>query len=536
MKTNLFLLTACAALLTLPKITFGQVPTMGTAANYVLFTSSGAVGNTGVSHITGNVGTDIGAITAFGNVDGILNAANGASSVCAVDLLATYNQLNAMTATAGHAAVLGGGEIITAGVYTIAAAGSAVGTLSLDAQADPNAVFVFKVGGAFTTAAATTVYLMNGAEACRVFWIVEGAVAMGAATTMKGTVIAHNAAISMAAGGNIEGRLFSTAGAVAIDGTSAYLPLGCSAPMLTGHLAPILATTECYALFTSFGAITNTATSMVTGDIGSNVGLTSGFTSTNVIGTIHTNPDASTANCASELLGVYLYLNSLTPDIELLFPAQLGNKLTLTPHTYKLDAATLLTDTLYLNAQNNSSAVFVFITNGAFVTSANAKVVLQKGAQARNIYWMVNGSVTMSSNTEMMGTVVSNNGTVDLGNNVIINGRVLSSGGAITTNSVTIIKPSGCTATGIDEINATHAVGIYPNPFNTSLTINLNAVSTLDKTELVMYNILGEIVMTSSLSKQNNTVNTSDLNAGYYFYKIISNNKTIQSGRLVAQP
>jgi len=205
------------------------------------------------------------------------------------------------------------------------------------------------------------VYLMNGAEACRVFWIVEGAVAMGASTTMKGTVIAHNAAISMAAGGNIEGRLFSTAGAVAIDGTSAYLPLGCSAAMLTGQLAPILATTECYALFTSFGAITNTATSMVTGDIGSNVGLTSGFTSTNVIGTIHTNPDASTANCASELLGVYLYLNSLTPDIELLFPAQLGNKLTLTPHTYKLDAATLLTDTLYLNAQNNPNAVFVFI-------------------------------------------------------------------------------------------------------------------------------------------------------------------------------
>jgi hypothetical protein len=51
-----------------------------------------------------------------------------------------------------------------------------------------------------------------------------------------------------------------------------------------------------------------------------------------------------------------------------------------------------------------------------------------------------------------------------------------------------------------------------------------------------MYNVLGETVMTSSLSKQNNTVNTSELNAGYYFYKIISNNKTIRSGRLVAQP
>lgn len=536
MKTNLFLVTACAVLLTLPKITFSQVPVMGTAADYVLFTSGGAVGNTGISHITGNVGTDIGAITASGNVDGTLNTANAATSVCAVDLLAIYNQLNSMTATAGHAAVLGGGEIITAGVYTIAAAGSAVGTLSLDAQADPNAVFVFKVGGAFTTAAATKVYLINGAEACRVFWIAEGAVAMGAGTTMKGTVIAHNAAISMAAGSNLEGRLFSTDGAVAIDGTTARLPLGCGMPILTGFTAPVLGTTECYALFSSDGTITNTDVSMVTGDIGSNIGLTSGFTYTNVIGTIHTNPDASTANCATELTGVAMYLNAVTPDIELMFPTQVGNKLTLTPHTYTLNAATVLTDTLFLNAQSNANATFLFKINGNLIANANAKVVLQNGAQARNVYWLIDGNVILATNTEMKGTVISNVGTIDLGANAKLDGRALTTAGVITTNSVTVIKPSGCTATGLNEANTVNAISIYPNPFHTSLSINLNTTSTLNTTELVIYNVLGEVVMTSFLNKQMTTVNTSELTAGYYFYKVLSNTKILQSGRLVAQP
>ena len=57
-----------------------------------------------------------------------------------------------------------------------------------------------------------------------------------------------------------------------------------------------------------------------------------------------------------------------------------------------------------------------------------------------------------------------------------------------------------------------------------------------DKTELAIYNVLGEAVMTSTLSKQINTVNTSELNAGCYFYKVLCNHKTIQSGRIVAHP
>jgi hypothetical protein len=93
--------------------------------------------------------------------------------------------------------------------------------------------------------------------------------------------------------------------------------------------------------------------------IATNSVSTAGYNSANVTGTIHSAPDASASTCSSELLNVYTSLNSLTSDIELLYPAQFGNNLALTPHVYQLNAASVLTDTLYLNAQGNENAVFL---------------------------------------------------------------------------------------------------------------------------------------------------------------------------------
>ena len=67
-------------LLTFPNVNFAQAPTLGTAADFVLFTSVGAVSNTGFSHLTGHVGTNSGSSTAFGNVDGVMHDGDGASA------------------------------------------------------------------------------------------------------------------------------------------------------------------------------------------------------------------------------------------------------------------------------------------------------------------------------------------------------------------------------------------------------------------------------------------------------------------------
>ena len=98
--------------------------------------------------------------------------------------------------------------------------------------------------------------------------------------------------------------------------------------------------------------------------------------------------------------------------------------------------------------------------------------------------------------------------------------------------------PPGCNPTGIapfDAANTNEAVTIYPNPFSTSTTIMINDASQIKEVELRMYNVLGKEVMNTTLTKQLTTLETSNLPSGIYFYKVISNNKIIQSGKLVSQ-
>ena len=57
MKSRLFYVLITCTILYFPHLVLAQ-PNMGTAANYVLFTTTGAVSNTGISQYTGNVGTN----------------------------------------------------------------------------------------------------------------------------------------------------------------------------------------------------------------------------------------------------------------------------------------------------------------------------------------------------------------------------------------------------------------------------------------------------------------------------------------------
>ena len=225
---------------------------LASTANFLIFSSSGAISNTGVSNLTGNIGTDAGAITGFesSTVNGICHGADSVAARCVIDLQNLYNQLNVTSATnTTHVAAFGNGETLTPGVYSIASAGSIAGNLILDAGGDANKIFIFKIGGAFSTGAQSKVSLINNANSCNIFWVAEGAAAMGAGTTMKGTVIAHDAAISMAAGGNLEGRLFQ----LQVPQRSiillqpylqeAYKEPGGQAPLVPIGLPPVIGTT-----------------------------------------------------------------------------------------------------------------------------------------------------------------------------------------------------------------------------------------------------------------------------------------------------
>ncbi|MCX6306405.1 MAG: ice-binding family protein [Bacteroidetes bacterium] len=444
MKT-IFQTLIVVSMVAIQALSFAQAPPLGTAAGFVLFSTTGAVGNSGISHITGNVGTNSGSSTGFGNVNGVMHDNDGASAQCSADLLIAYNQLNSTIPTFFPSPLFGNGQMLNAGVYAVSGAATLNSNLTLNAQGDANAVFIFQIQGSFSTGVNSKIKLINGAQACNVFWKVEGMVNMASGTTMRGTIIANNAAISMNTGDTLEGRALSTSGAITVDGVLAYIPVGCGAPVLSGPAAPALASTECYAIFSSNGAVSNTGVTHVTGDVGTNVGLAIGFDPLLVTGTIHPIPDVSTAQCAADLLDVYTALNLLPVDIELLYPAQFGNDLVLTPHTYLLNAATVFTGTLTLDAQGNADAVFVIKINGALSTSTRSIVKLVNGTQAGNVFWKVEGAVGIGTYSLFVGTIVCNNGALGaLETGVILHGRALTTTGALSTTEGTITMPPGC--------------------------------------------------------------------------------------------
>jgi hypothetical protein len=540
MKNKLLIIITVLTLATFPQIMSGQVINLGTAADFSLFTTNGAVTNTGISHITGNVGTNNGSSTGFGNVNGGMHDGDGTSLQCSSDLLIAYNQLNSSIPTYVHAPLLGNGETLVAGTYGITGASTMNLNLILDAQGDPNAVFIFKMSASFSTNANAKVKLINGAQACNVFWKIEGLVSMASGTTMRGTIIANNAAINMNTGDTLEGRAMSTAGAVTLDGAFVYTPIGCGSPILNGPVAPDMGAAACYAIFSSDGAVSNSGITTVTGDVGTNVGLTTGFDTSMVNGTVHLIPDGSTGMCAADLLYTYNYLNLLPVDIELLYPAQFGNNLVLTPHTYLLDAATVLTDTVYLNALGNANAVFVIRIAGAFSTSTYSRVILINGARSENVYWQIEGAVSLNNYSIFRGNIICNNGSLGAFNTgVVIDGRALTTTGALTTTAITVLPaiiPGNCEVLDINtnESNTQPAITIYPNPFTTSTNIRLNNQSLLDEVEIRIYNVYGQEIINAVIFKQSASLTINYPYAGVYFYKIISKNKIIQSGTLIS--
>jgi uncharacterized protein YjdB len=454
MRNKLLRAFAGLILFLIPNVNFAQAPTLGTVANFVLYTTNGAVTNAGIphlTHLTGDVGSNLaGSVSGFGNVDGVMHVFDLASGAAVGDLTSLYNQLNTAIPIFFPAPLLGGGATLVPGVYSIPSAATLNLNLILDAGGDPNAVFIFQIAGPLSTAAGSKVILANGALACNVFWKVEGLVSMAAGSTMRGNIVAHNAAINMAALDTLEGRALSINGAITTNSDMAYTPIGCGSTILLGPAAPTFVGTAPYGVLAGIGDVTSTPSTFISGDVGTNSGSTSGFDPLLVTGTIHPGPDASTAAAAADLTTVYNYLNALPIDIQLLDPANFGFDLVLTPHTYLLNALTMLNGDVYLNAQSHPNAVFVMHINGAFNTSSLSHVRLINGAKAQNVYWLINGATHIFPGSYFNGTIVGAGAiTTDIGDTV--NGRVMTINGAVAINGTYIntAPVAPCTASPI---------------------------------------------------------------------------------------
>ena len=199
MKNKLLSIIAVALLLCIPKINFGQITLGSAASKFAIFSSLGAVkdvATTAPSHVTGDVGAASGAVTGFGNVNGVMHPTSDASTyACDTALTNTIGKITASTNNYFPSTTMGSGVTLDSGVYSISGGTTLGGTLNLDAQGNPNAQFIIKIAGTFGASANAKVVLKNGALACNVFWYITGAVSIGSPVTMRGNIIS-NAAIS----------------------------------------------------------------------------------------------------------------------------------------------------------------------------------------------------------------------------------------------------------------------------------------------------------------------------------------------------
>ncbi len=454
MKTFLRCVVTVIVFLGMQQLSFGQTPNLGRAGSFVLFSANGPVSHTGISQISGKVGTNVGSSTGFGNVNGGMHDQDTASANAATDLLVAYGQIDTVTPNFFIASPFGNGDTLISGTYELGAASQLSGNLYLDAEGDSNAYFIIRIMGQMTSASGAKVHLVNGAQACNVYWQVEGAMTLATGNFVRGTFIVNNGAIILNTLDSLEGRLFTTVGAITVNGISANVPVGCGSIPLTGPAEPNMGDLACFALFSASGAVTNTGISRVTGDVGTNVALTTGFDSLLVEGTIHLIPDSITARAADSLAAMYTYLNTLPVDIELMEPAQFGRNLILTPHVYLLDAATQFDDSLFLDAMGDSTAVFVITVNGALTTNAGSKVILINEAKANKVYWKVDGALSIAGNSFFKGTVVVNNGAINVASGVRVDGRLMTTTGLLNTEADTIRSFQNCSLVPSPEITS----------------------------------------------------------------------------------
>jgi hypothetical protein len=201
---------------------------LASAATFVVLAGS-TVTNTGPTIIGGgNLGLSPGsAVTGFppGTLTppAVMHVTDPTAAQAQLDLTTAYN----------YAAGLPGGAVLpgdlsgltfTPGLYTNSSTVMlSAGNVTLDAQGNANAVFIFQIGSTLTTIGSTQVILAGGAQAKNVFWQVSSSATLGTNSIFQGTILSLQS-VSLDTGATLTGRALARNGAVTLDGNTVTAP------------------------------------------------------------------------------------------------------------------------------------------------------------------------------------------------------------------------------------------------------------------------------------------------------------------------
>jgi hypothetical protein len=194
---------------------------LGAATPFGVLAGSTVTNTATATVINGDLGLSPGtAVTEFppGIVNGTEHITDGVAANAQSDLTTAYNDAAGRTPSAGVPGFIGAGQTLYPGVYKAVTTLDVGGTLTLDAQGNPNAVFIFQVPDTLVTDAGggTAVNLINNANACNVFWQVGTSATLGTGTAFQGSILAL-ASITVQTSVHIIGRALARNAAVTLD-------------------------------------------------------------------------------------------------------------------------------------------------------------------------------------------------------------------------------------------------------------------------------------------------------------------------------
>ena len=197
---------------------------LGSAALFAVFSGATVTNATGtLTTITGDLGT-YPSNTAIGPTPPVVLGAehlgDTVAQIAAGDLQAAYDALipgNLPCGTQLTGLDLGGRTLVP-GVYCFSSTAGMTGTLTLDAQNNPDARWVFQVGSALTTASGSQVVVINGTagQVCNAFWQISSSATLGTNSVFGGNILAQ-AAVTVTTGTTILGRTFGMTAKVSTD-------------------------------------------------------------------------------------------------------------------------------------------------------------------------------------------------------------------------------------------------------------------------------------------------------------------------------
>jgi hypothetical protein len=191
---------------------------LGNADAFAILAGAG-ITNTGPTTVSGDIGTF--ATTSFtGSASvtqsGTNHAGDSVTQNAKNALVTAYNDAAAQGPTSPIVGLTLGGKTLTRGVYNSGSTIDLTGTVTLDAQGDPDSIFVLQAGSALTTATSSSVALINGARPCNVFWQIGSDATLGVGSTFVGTLLVQNS-IVLATGAVVTGRVLASVGSVTLD-------------------------------------------------------------------------------------------------------------------------------------------------------------------------------------------------------------------------------------------------------------------------------------------------------------------------------